>query len=117
MHIAVSDFGLAEVVNRRKACNDKYKLDSRMAIPYRWYAPESLEKNIYNHKSDVWSFGITTWEILSLCQYSEPYKNDKDYQEFSRKYQKVNVLDCFISDRNNQFRNFEIVDIIIFSIL
>ena len=80
MHIAVSDFGL----------------DSRMAFPYRWCAPESLEKNIYNHKSDVWSFGITTWEILSLCQYSEPYKNDKDYQEFSRKYQKVNVLDLVL---------------------
>jgi sterile alpha motif and leucine zipper-containing kinase AZK len=35
-------------------------------------APEILMKNAYNLASDVYSFGILLWEILSCC---EPYKN------------------------------------------
>jgi serine/threonine protein kinase len=33
-------------------------------------APESLSKQQYSEKSDVWSFGVVCWEILNR---SEPY--------------------------------------------
>ena len=35
-------------------------------VPVRWMAPESLRKKIYTHKSDVWSYGVTVWEILTF---------------------------------------------------
>eukprot|EP00271_Cylindrocystis_brebissonii_P021928 TRINITY_DN816_c1_g5_i1.p1 TRINITY_DN816_c1_g5~~TRINITY_DN816_c1_g5_i1.p1 ORF type:complete len:761 (-),score=96.42 TRINITY_DN816_c1_g5_i1:1107-3389(-) len=32
---------------------------------YRWMAPEVLEHKPYGHKVDVYSFGITIWEVLT----------------------------------------------------
>jgi serine/threonine protein kinase len=36
--------------------------------PLRWMAPEALEKKKYSEKSDVWSFGVTCYEILTQNQ-------------------------------------------------
>ena len=33
--------------------------------PIRWMAPESLDKSRYSEKSDVFSFGVTAWELLT----------------------------------------------------
>ena len=31
----------------------------------RWMSPESLERRRWSEKSDVWSFGVFCWEVLS----------------------------------------------------
>lgn len=60
--LKISDFGLTRDVYEA----DTYLKKSRGRIPVKWLAPESLYAQIYTTKSDVWSYGIVLWEIVTL---------------------------------------------------
>ncbi|XP_077487862.1 hepatocyte growth factor receptor-like isoform X3 [Amblyomma americanum] len=60
--VRVADFGLSRDVYEK----DYYSGDNKKTkLPVKWMAPESLEKGIYNHKTDVWSFGVLLWELMT----------------------------------------------------
>jgi len=44
-------------------------------------APESLRKKVYTHKSDVWSYGVTIWEILTFG--ARPYGGNQAREIFN----------------------------------
>ncbi|XP_059161426.1 plexin-A2-like isoform X2 [Physella acuta] len=47
--------------------------DGKVSELVRWMAPETLESFIFSSHSDVWSFGIVMWEVLTRGV--EPYPN------------------------------------------
>jgi len=59
-------------------------------LPVRWMAPETIQDGVYNTRSDVWSFGVTMWELAHSCQIL-PYK-DMDNPSVMRALQDGKVI-------------------------
>ncbi|PRP89323.1 hypothetical protein PROFUN_02197 [Planoprotostelium fungivorum] len=62
----VSDFGLS----RQSDDVDSANTTTTSTGPLKWMPPEAIQKKQYSTKSDVWSFGVVIWEIITA---SDPW--------------------------------------------
>lgn len=66
--VKVCDFGVARLKPTSINTSEKSSYSAEMTAEtgtYRWMSPEMLEHKPYDHKADVYSFGITMWEVLT----------------------------------------------------
>ncbi|KAG8244424.1 DNA damage responsive protein [Homalodisca vitripennis] len=83
--VKVSDLGLG----RSLYSGDYFDLDGRDTLPVRWMAWEAVLLGKFSSKSDVWSFAVTLWEILTFAR-EQPYEelgDDKVIDNLSHFYQ------------------------------
>ncbi|XP_023808889.1 tyrosine-protein kinase FRK [Oryzias latipes] len=66
----VADFGLARVF--MKESENVYEAREGTKFPVKWTAPEAIHENRFTIKSDVWSFGILLYEIMTFGQVPYP---------------------------------------------
>ncbi|XP_077952554.1 melanoma receptor tyrosine-protein kinase isoform X2 [Gasterosteus aculeatus] len=66
-HVKITDFGLAKLL---ASDEQEYHADGGK-VPIKWMALESILQWTYTHQSDVWSFGVTVWELMTFG--TKPY--------------------------------------------
>ncbi|CAN9501436.1 unnamed protein product [Ophioblennius macclurei] len=66
----VSDFGLSRFLQENSS-DPTYTSSLGGKIPIRWTAPEAIAFRKFTSASDVWSYGIVMWEVMSFGE--RPY--------------------------------------------
>ncbi|KAK2916717.1 hypothetical protein Q8A67_001091 [Cirrhinus molitorella] len=79
--VKIGDYGL----NHRKYKDDYYVTADQIWVPLRWIAPELIDEVHGNllvvdqtKASNVWSLGVTIWELFELG--NQPYRHYSDRQ-------------------------------------
>ena len=72
----VAKFELARIIDE-----DFYEAPSGAKFPIKWAAPETAMYNRFTIKSDVWSFGIVLYEIITYGRFPYPGKTNMEVLE------------------------------------
>lgn len=67
----VSDFGLSRLMRGLERNMPTYTASLGTKVPVRWTAPEAFQHRKFSSASDVWSFGVLMWEVMSYGE--RPY--------------------------------------------
>eukprot|EP00035_Acanthoeca_spectabilis_P016594 m.342100 g.342100 ORF g.342100 m.342100 type:complete len:447 (-) comp16545_c0_seq67:975-2315(-) len=91
----VSDFGMSEAVSADKDGSDYAANYVKLAggeLPVRWSAIEVLMDTKYSKASDVWSFGVLVYEVMTLGQL--PYCEFATLAEAAEQIKAGYVMPC-----------------------
>ncbi|TTD77397.1 Ephrin type-A receptor 5 [Bagarius yarrelli] len=117
----VSDFGLSRVLED----DPEAAYTTRGGkIPIRWTAPEAISYRKFTSASDVWSYGIVMWEVMSYGE--RPYwemSNQDVIKAIEESYRLPGpmdcptalyhlMMDCWQKDRNSRPKFDEIVSLL-----
>ncbi|XP_078507347.1 ephrin type-B receptor 5-like [Lissotriton helveticus] len=106
----VSDFGLSRFIED-DASNLTYAGTLGGKLTIRWTAPEAIQYHKFTTASDVWSYGILMWEVMSFGE--RPYwdmSNQEVLDALDQDYRlppphdcpsalHLLMLDCWLKDR------------------
>ncbi|XP_017327064.1 tyrosine-protein kinase JAK1 [Ictalurus punctatus] len=62
--VKIGDFGLTKSIKNNE---EYYTVREEQDSPVYWYAPECLIHRKFYKASDVWSFGVTLYELMTYC--------------------------------------------------
>ncbi|XP_041130648.1 ephrin type-B receptor 2-like isoform X4 [Polyodon spathula] len=117
----VSDFGLSRFLEDDTS-DPTYTSALGGKIPIRWTAPEAIQYRKFTSASDVWSYGIVMWEVMSYGE--RPYWDMTNQDVINAIEQDYRLpppmdcpsalhqlmLDCWQKDRNNRPKFGQIVN-------
>lgn len=71
--VKIADFGLARLIKETE-----YEARIGARFPIKWTAPEAATYSKFSTKSDVWSFGIVLYEIITRGRVPYPSMNNQE---------------------------------------
>jgi len=78
--LKVLDFGLARLVENSSPYSDQVYHMSGETGSLRYMAPEVADSRPYNHKADVYSFGVILWELVTRKKPYDGMSREMFYQ-------------------------------------
>ncbi|XP_063779811.1 tyrosine-protein kinase Lyn isoform X1 [Pseudophryne corroboree] len=86
----IADFGLARVIE-----DNEYTAREGAKFPIKWTAPEAINFGSFTIKSDVWSFGILLYEIITYGKIPYPGMSNADVMSaLQRGYRMPRMENC-----------------------
>ncbi|KAF2362436.1 Receptor ligand binding region [Trinorchestia longiramus] len=60
--VKIADFGMTRPVFE----TNYYRINHKAMVPVRWMAPEYLKEGFYSPMSDMWSYGVLLYEVITF---------------------------------------------------
>ncbi|GIY01071.1 ALK tyrosine kinase receptor [Caerostris darwini] len=70
--VKIADFGMAR---------DIYRKGGKAMLPVKWMPPEAFLDGIFTSKTDVWSYGVLLWEVISLGYMPYPGRGNQEVMQ------------------------------------
>ncbi|CAH0557671.1 unnamed protein product [Brassicogethes aeneus] len=119
-NVKLADFGMT-----RPVCeNDYYLFQRKGMLPVRWMAPECLIIGKFSPASDVWSYGVLLYEIITFGSFPFQGKSNNEVLDIVKKGGTPNIPDgvesllrdlmssCWQTDKKNRPTSSEIVELL-----
>ncbi|XP_007889190.1 tyrosine-protein kinase Lyn isoform X1 [Callorhinchus milii] len=86
----IADFGLARIIE-----DNEYTAKEGAKFPIKWTAPEAISYGSFTIKSDVWSFGVLQYEIITYGKIPYPgMSNTEVVNAIGRGYRMQRPPEC-----------------------
>jgi len=88
--VKIADFGLSRLLE------SSYYTSATAKFPLRWASKEVIQYKKFSIKSDVWSFGVVLWELVTRGQLPYPGMNNEAVVDaiLNRKYRMPAPVGC-----------------------
>ncbi|KAK3086705.1 hypothetical protein FSP39_022204 [Pinctada imbricata] len=83
--VKIGDFGMTRPVIE----SDYYRFTKKGMLPVRWMSPESLWDGLFTAKSDIWSYGVLVFEIVTFGSFPYQGLSNSQVLEYVKKGSKL----------------------------